>query len=291
VDIKNRSAVVTGGGNGIGRAIAHALAARGANVAVADIEEDAAKRVANEVSELGVKSLAMAVDVMDEDRLRELADAAWDAFGSVELLFNNAGVMHPTNKLIKSTAEDFAWCFGVNVGGVLNGIRVFGPRFVASESPAWIVNTGSENSFGVPHLYGGVYTASKHAVLGLSDVLRRELPAHVGVSILCPGMVDSTIWRAGARRPEDFGGAIEVAEGGGAMLEEYGMPAAEVADAVMGGVEQENFYIVMHPPVVELARERWEDVAQAFAEQAPRHDGDEIYDTKIAMRKIAERRR
>lgn len=285
MEITGLSAVVTGGGNGIGRAIALALAARGANVAVADIELDAAEAVAREAAGLGVRSLAMAVDVSREEDVADLADRAWAEFGSVALLFNNAGVMAPGGPLVRVSRDDFDWCFAVNVGGVMNGIRVFAPRFIDSGQPAWIVNTGSEHSLGVPHLFGGAYTATKHAVLGLSDVLRRELPGHVGVSVLCPGITQSTLWRATERRTAEHGGPL-AADPANAAAMELGMPVAEVAAKVLAGVENEDFYIVTHPHVVEIARERWDGLAGAFAAQAPRYPGDEAYDVNVVMEKL-----
>jgi len=289
MEIAGKSAVVTGGGNGIGRAISLALAGKGANVAVADIELDAAEAVAAEVAALGLKSLAVAVDVSREDDLADLADKAWSAFGSVELLFNNAGVMAPGGPLMQVSKADFDWCFSVNVGGVMNGIRVFAPRFVASGKPAWIINTGSEHSLGVPHLFGGAYTATKHAVLGLSDVLARELPKHVGVSVLCPGITQSTLWRATERRPEEQGGPIAAVPANAAAMA-LGMPVEQVADRVMAGIENETFYIMTHAHVVEIARERWRDVEEAFATQVPRYPGDEAYDVKEVMKKLRDQR-
>ena len=286
MEIAGRSAVVTGGGNGIGRAIALALAGEGANVAVADLEQDAAERVAAEVEGQGVKALAVRVDVSREADVRRLADESWKAFGSVELLFNNAGVIPQTKPLFAFEEADVRWVFDVNVGGTLHGIRVFGPRFVESNAPAWIVNTGSEHSLGVPHLAAGLYTASKHAVLGLSDVLRRELPEHVGVSVLCPGFVTSTLWRSSERRPESAGGAQEADAGFAGKMQEHGMPAEEIGERVVRGVRDERFLIVSHPHAVEFARARWEEVSSAFAEQAPRYEGDDAYDVNQVIAKM-----
>jgi NAD(P)-dependent dehydrogenase (short-subunit alcohol dehydrogenase family) len=285
MEIAGKSAVVTGGGNGIGRAIALALAKKGANVAVADIESDTVEAVAREIAALGVKSLAAAVDVAVEDQVRRLADKAWAAFGSVELLVNNAGVMHAAKTLVDTTKEDFDWSFSVNVGGMLNGVRIFGPRFIESGSKCWIVNTGSEHSLGVPHVLGGVYTATKHAVLGLSDVLSRELPENVGVSVLCPGIVETTIWRSTERRQDAHGGAEEGDETAGQAMK-FGMPAEQVAQRAIQGIEEETFYIVTHPHAVEVARERWLGAERAFAEQAPRYDGDEVYEVNSIIQKL-----
>jgi NAD(P)-dependent dehydrogenase (short-subunit alcohol dehydrogenase family) len=276
MDLSNKSAVITGAGNGIGKAIALALARVGVNVALADIEESAAEQVAAEAQSLGVKSMAMKVDVSDESEIRKLADAAWGNFGSVQLLFNNAGVMHATKQLLDTTKEEFDWCFAVNVAGVMNGIRIFGPRFAASNEQCWIVNTGSEHSFGVPHVTAGLYTATKHAVLALSDVLRRELPDHVGVSVLCPGIVESTLWRATERRQNSFGGAEPGNELGAAAMA-LGLPAEDVAKRVIKSIKDENFYILTHPHVIEYAAERWRGAEEAFKSQAPRYEGDDQY--------------
>lgn len=276
MELSGTSAVITGGGNGIGKAIALALAKRGVHVAVADLEETSASQVAEEVEKLGVQALAMRADVADEAQVTELADRAWERFGSVELLFNNAGVIHPLKPLLETTKAEFDWCFTVNVAGVMNGIRVFGPRFASSDRPCWIVNTGSEHSLGVPHLMAGLYTATKHAVLGLSDVLRRELPNHVGVSVLCPGIVESTLWRASERRQDAFGGAEPANEAGAAAMA-LGIPAEDIAERVVGALRDEEFYIVTHPHVVEIAEERWRSAEAAFRKQAPRYAGDDQY--------------
>ena len=278
MDLRGKSAVVTGGGNGIGRALCLAFAERGVNVVVADIEANAAQAVAQEVAATGVQGVAQTVDVTDGSSVSALADASWRAFGSVEILVNNAGVMQALKPLHECAAADFDWVFAVNVRGAMNGIRAFVPRFVAAGRPSRVVNTASEHALGVPHAGGGVYTASKHALLGLSDVLRRELPGHVGVSVLCPGIVDSTLWRAGERRGAEFGGPAAAPEAGGEFMRQLGMPAAEVAARAVAGIEAGDFYIVTHPHVVDVARRRWTEVEGAFAQQAPRREGDGKYD-------------
>lgn len=278
--------MVTGGASGIGRAIAHALAAGGCNVGVADIELEAAERAAAELGRAGVASLAYEVDVTDDAEVEALAERSFRDFGSVEILINNAGVGARPGPLLESAVADFDWVFGVNVRGVLNGIRAFGAKFARSRTPCWIVNTGSEHCLGVPHLYSGIYTASKHAVLGLSAVLRGELPVHVGVSVLCPGLVDTAIWRSSERRPERFGGAAE-ADPAAAAVMNLGMPPAEVAARVVEGIRDESFYIVSHPHAVEIARRRWEEIDAAFEARAPRREGDEEYSMERIMARLA----
>lgn len=285
MELAGRSAVITGAGHGIGRAIALSLAEAGANVAVADIDGAAAEAVAAEVAAHGVSSLAATVDVAREEDLVALADRAFAAFGSVEVLVNNAGIIPDSRKLWQFSAEDFDWCFAVNVRGVMNGIRTFVPRFIASGAPAWVINTGSEHSLGIPHLRAGIYTATKHAVLGLSDVLKRELPPQIGVSVLCPGIVDTTLWRATERRQDDHGGS-SAADPAAATVMQHGLPAERVGEKVREAIEQEYFFVLTHPHVVKFARERFETIEQAFARQAPRYDGDEIFDVTNIARKL-----
>ena len=287
MDVSNKVAVVTGGGNGIGKAICLGLAQAGASVVVADIELQAAQTVATEISAAGNKSLAVDVDVSEEGSVEAMRDAAIDAFGQVDILVNNAGVMHATKPLFQTSQVDLDWVFSVNVGGVMNGIRAFMPKFIEQGTPAWILNTASEHSLGVPHLGGGLYTASKHAVIGLSDVLRRELPANVGVSVLCPGIVGTTLWKASERRHDRYGGAEVGSEQAGAAMQHIGMPVEEVAAATLKGLAEEIFFIVTHPHAVEFAQSRWTEIETAFAAQAPRFDGDQKYDLNLIMQQMA----
>ncbi len=286
MNLNGKAAVVTGGGNGIGRALCLALAREGVNVAVADIEEAAARSVAEEAAGHGVKSLGAATDVTDEASVAALADAAWEAFGNVEILINNAGVAHAASPLAATGAADFDWVFSVNVGGAMNGIRTFVPRFAASGRDCLVVNTASEHAFGVAHIGAGLYTASKHALLGISDVLRHEAPDNVKVAIFCPGIVDSTIWRASERRQVRYGGASPGEEAAGEFFRQLGMPAEEAAEKAIEGIRAGRFFIVTHPHSAGIAEARCAEIKQAFAEQAPRRDGDEKYDLGPIMRQF-----
>jgi NAD(P)-dependent dehydrogenase (short-subunit alcohol dehydrogenase family) len=174
----------------------------------------------------------------------------------------------------------------LNVLGVLNGCVVFGRRFLEQGTPAHIVNTGSENSLGMAHTHAAMYTASKHAVLGLSDVLRHELPEFVGVSILCPGIVPSNLQSALRNRPDRFGGAIEV-ERRASTPSGIGLLPDEIGERVVRGIRQSDFYIVTHPPVREIVEERADEILAAFDAQAPRFAGDERLDTRALLRRSA----
>ena len=287
MELKGRTAVVTGAGAGIGRAIARALAGAGCNVGAADIEEAAARQVAEELAGTGIVAKAYRVDVTLEAEVVALADRAWRDFGSVEILINNAGVLPRPGPLLGSSQTDYEWVFAVNVGGMLNGMRVFGNRFADSARRCWIVNTGSEQCLGVPIPNAGLYTGSKHALLGLTDVLRRELPPNIGISILCPGFVETTLWRSAERRPGQFGGPGQ-SDPAGAMMMKLGMPADEVAECVLKGLRDETFYMLSHPHAVDLARERWNEVEVAFEAQAPRREGDTRYAMPNVMVRLAQ---
>ncbi len=286
MNLSGKSAVVTGGGNGIGKALCIALAKEHVNVAVADIDQSAAQATADELAGFGAKIIAVAADVTEEASVSELAARAWRTFGSVEILVNNAGVMAPAAPLAQTSSPDFNWIFAVNVGGALNGIRVFAPRFIESQQPSRILNTASEHALGVPHVGSGLYTASKHALLGLSDVLRRELPDHVKVTVLCPGIVNSTLWKATERRQATYGGPTQALENGGAFMQQMGMPAADVALKAIEGMRLGHFYVVTHPHAINIARTRWTELDEAFANQAPRQPGDEKYDLEPIMRQF-----
>ena len=283
MNLNNKTAVVTGGGNGIGKALCTYFAESGARVVIADIELEAANAVEAELNASGHQAIALQVDVSDEASVMTLRNAAVNAFGRVDILVNNAGVMHPTKPLFTTTAADLEWVFSVNVGGVMNGIRSFVPLFMEQGTPAWILNTASEHSLGVPHRGGGLYTASKHAVLGLSDVLRNELPEHIGVSVLCPGIVGTTLWRATERRQHRYGGSEAGSEQAGAAMQHIGMPVEAVAQAAMRGLKDETFFIVTHPHALEFAQSRWTDIESAFTSQAPRFEGDEKYNLNTLL--------
>lgn len=286
MQLRDKVAVVTGGASGIGRAIGLALAEKGAHVVVADVEESRAREVAEEIAARGVSTLAAACDVSKEAAVDELAERSWQHFGHVDLLFNNAGVSGGT-WLLESSSKDLAWLFAVNVFGVWYACKAFGRRFRDQGTPAWIVNTGSEHSLGLPHIQAGFYTATKHAVLGLSDVLRSELPSHVGISILCPGVVKTDFWNASRNRPAEFGGPAEAAKEIKAIMDR-GKDALEIGRQAVAGVERGDFYIVTHPHARRYVEARYGEILAAFDAQAPFREGEERFDvTTIALDVIA----
>ncbi len=280
-NLKDKVAVVTGGANGIGKSIGLALAEKGTHVVVADIEQNKAEAAAQEIAQSGVQTLAVQCDVADLSSVKQLAERAWSYFGHVDLLFNNAGVAGG-GPLLDSNTNELQWLFNVNVFGVWHGCTVFGKRFRTQGTPAHIVNTGSEHSLGVPNTQIGFYTATKHAVLALSDVLRREVPDNISVSILCPGIVKTEIWNAARNRPETLGGPVEGQPEAQAMMKE-GMDANDIGRQAVAGVERGDFYIVTHSHVRKYVEERAAELLGAFDAQAPRTEGDDKYDVNTII--------
>ena len=241
-DLRGRTAVVTGGGSGIGRALVHALAQQGMNVVVADIEEERAQEVADEAHSFGARALAVKVDVSDFASVSALADTAYAEFGAVHLLCNNAGVliMAPVTEL---DTQDWGWVFAVNVLGVAHGIHAFLPRMLEHGEPAHIVNTSSTAALGGDAGYGA-YAASKCAVLSMTETLHAELePRGIGVTALCPGNISSRILGSqrnrppGRRAPEPFG----------TDLVNFGIEPVHVARRAVDAIRRNDLYAFAFP--------------------------------------------
>jgi NAD(P)-dependent dehydrogenase (short-subunit alcohol dehydrogenase family) len=203
-ELGRRVAVVTGGASGIGAALVHGFAGCGMRTIVADIDLDRAAEVADEASSKGPESIPVHVDVADPSSVQALADTAYESFGVIHVLCNNAGVL-----LFKgfgdSIIEDWEWLYGVNVMGTINGITAFLPRMQAAGEPGHIFNTSSVAALGAT----GIYGTSKAVILTLTDALADELDGTaIRASALLPGMVRSLIVDAERNRPADKGRRI-----------------------------------------------------------------------------------
>ncbi|TWG98557.1 NAD(P)-dependent dehydrogenase (short-subunit alcohol dehydrogenase family) [Nocardioides sp. J9] len=202
--LEGKTAVVTGAGSGIGRGIALALAGHGVHVVVADVNQDTAEAVAEEVRATGRRSLAVAADVSDLAQVEALADRAYAEFGSVEILANNAGVsMRPYRASWDTSYEDYQWVIGVNLWGVIHGHHAFVPRMRETPGPKHIVNTSSMSS--MRDAAGlAAYTASKGAVDHYSLAAAEELATqNIGLTLLFPGFVRTDISKSEQLRPAD----------------------------------------------------------------------------------------
>jgi len=204
VDLRGSVAVVTGGAGGIGRGIVEALLEEGATVVIADVEQAALDRAA---SELGPSVWGVRVDVSDLEAVDALAGAVFERYGRCNLLFNNAGVTSGGGgKPWEQEANDWKWCFSVNVFGVANGMLAFVPRMLASGEPGVVVNTSSGDGGIAPVPYASVYAASKAAVTCLTESLAHQLHdsgSNVRAAVFYPsgGLLDTGLWTASRNRP------------------------------------------------------------------------------------------
>ncbi len=263
-------AVVTGAASGIGAALARALGAAGCAVVLADVEARPLETVA---TSLGARALAVVTDVSDPTAVNRLADAAFDRFGAVHLLCNNAGVS-TFNPITAQTLDDWRWVLGVNLWGVIHGVHAFLPRLLAQGQPAHIVNTSSLAGLvsGLPDL--GPYNVTKVGVVAISETLRLELAmagAPVGVSVLCPGSTESNILESERNRPAVLGAEVRVPEGEAfraAVRASFSSPGArsaeEVAASVMDAVRSGAFWIVPSAEMNELVRNRCNEMVGAL---------------------------
>jgi NAD(P)-dependent dehydrogenase (short-subunit alcohol dehydrogenase family) len=266
--LEGRVAVITGAGSGIGAALARTCAEASMKVVVADIDGSRAEAVAQAISTSGARATAVAVDVAKPEDVDRLAEVAYDTFGATHLLCNNAGVS-PFGLVWEFTPADWAWVIGVNLMGVANGIRSFIPRIIAGGEEGHVVNTASNAALtATPRL--GVYTASKHAVLGLSDTLRVDLaPFPIGVSTLCPGGVNTNIGESstklpsGAPPPEVLAGHIEALTAGLDAATSTPIEADQVAALVLRGVREGWPYIVTSPGSKQRVAARFDDILDA----------------------------
>ena len=245
-NLRGRTAAITGGGDGIGRALALRLAKAGMNLAVLDIRGEAAEATAADCGALGVKSCALSCDVSVPDEITAAAVHAEGELGPISLLWANAGLRVPGG-LLTASREVLRWMFAVNVDGIIDTARAFVPamrrhegwrRIAITASTAGLVQTASGRSTG--------YCASKFASVGIAEALRAELAADsIGVTLFCPGIVNTRIWDGERARPERFGGPAFAAEEAGETWRSTGMDVDQVAEIAVEGVCNDQFYVVL----------------------------------------------
>lgn len=261
-DLEGKVAVVTGAAHGIGRALAIGLAAEGMQVVAADIDKAAA---AATVARIGAGAVARRVDVSDSESVAALADGCFADFGHVDLLLNNAGVFQGGLCWERSN-EDWAWTFGVNVYGIIHGIRSFVPRMIAQGTEGHVLNTASVAAF-VSAPVSGPYVVSKCAALSLTECLAHDLAAvgsKIGASVLTPSAFDTGIADAAGVRPERFG-VDDTEDGKGtaaalaAILSE-GLAPDDVVAPVIEGIRSGEFLIATRPSYAEQLRNRYESL-------------------------------
>lgn len=266
-ELTGKTAVITGGGGGIGRGMALAFGEAGMNVALADIDEGAARKVADEVASRGVRTLTMQLDVVDRSAVESLANRVYSEFGEANLLCNNAGVstFEPMHAL---RDEDWGWVLGVNLHGVINGIQAFLPRMKAQPGDAHIVNTASVAGLtSMPNL--APYNASKFAVVAISETLAAERSQggehDVGCSVLCPGFVNTGIADSERNRPASYGPPTGTDVTFVNSMLETGLSGEDVGRIVRQAVLDDELYIFTHPDWQDGTEKRLKSILAAFA--------------------------
>jgi NAD(P)-dependent dehydrogenase (short-subunit alcohol dehydrogenase family) len=271
--LKGRVAVVTGGAAGIGKALCHRFGAEGMKLVVADIEKSALDETVTELEVAGYECTGIPTDVTSFESVDALAEAAYQRFGAVHVLCNNAGVGPPGGRVWDSTPNDWKWTFSVNVFGVAHGIQAFVPRMLNGGEDGIVINTSSPDGPLGPMPQASVYASTKCAVTCLSECLAAQLAeqgAKVAAAVFYPsgrGLLDTGLWTSDRNRPAELARerprstpAMTVAE-----LREKGIPVQplqELADLVVDGIKDGRFVIVLDPAkYATVLRER----AEAFA--------------------------
>ena len=275
-DFKGKVAVVTGAASGMGLAFSHKFAEEGMNVVLADIESEPLAMAEAALKEKGGEVLAVRTDVMTEDDVNRLADAAFSRFGNVHIVCNNAGVAASAATLRsrpwESSITDWKWTFGVNFMGVLYGIRAFVPRMLENGEEGHIVNTAS-----MAGLLTGAnpYNISKHSVVCLTEGIYKEfkgMGAKLSASVLCPGLINTAILDSERNRPAEFGPPTDVSSLRPEVQEfsatfeaalKAGYEPEEVARQVFEAIRDDHFYIFpAQPGVLESVKLRMEDIIE-----------------------------
>ncbi|MEI9989217.1 MAG: SDR family NAD(P)-dependent oxidoreductase [Rhizomicrobium sp.] len=268
-DVEGKTAFITGGASGIGLGMAKVFAAAGMKVVIADIRQDHIDAAMAQFSATNLRVHPIRLDVTDRAALASAADEAERVFGNVHVVCNNAGI-NLFAPMDECTYEDWDWVMGVNLGGVVNGVRTFVPRIKKHGEGGQVVNTASMAAF-ITGPAAGIYTASKFAVRGLSESLRWSLAPHnIGVSVLCPGLVNTAIHESDMVRP------ASLSRNKGPVDEEFmvhlpdinkaGMDPVEVGEKVLAGIRRNDLHIFPHPEFREELREIFNDILSELPE-------------------------
>ena len=274
--VQNKVAVVTGAASGIGLGMVRALTGAGVHVAMLDVEQDALAAARAEFETANVDVQPFGCDVSDRGQVKDVAQAVRDHYGRVDIVCNNAGVA-AGGSIEETTEDDWDWVLGVNLHGVINGMRAYAPIMKDGGEGGHFVNTASI----LGHWAGArmsIYCASKYAVVAISESAREDLaPYNIGVSALCPGMINTRILRSERNRPASLpaGSSGFVAERAEVerRFAEQGLDPDVVGEQVLDGIRKNKAFIFTHAALANGIRERMERVLAGF-------DGIEIDDTE-----------
>lgn len=269
MEISGKTAIVTGAASGIGLAIATALAAAGANIVMADIRKDAAEEAAHGITGGGNRLLPVRIDVTLEQSVLDALAQAERHFGKLHIACNNAGVPMHGARLVDVPPEDWKFVLGVNLWGVIHGIRHFVPAILKHGEDGHIVNTASVAGFQNRRgTHQGPYSMSKYAVVSLSEALEQELEgSRIGVSVLCPGPIATNIARGARNRPDHMGGP-QIRAADEAVLAERlatsGLDPKRVGERVVEAIRTNTFYAFVGAVPAEMIRTRHRRIEEAL---------------------------
>jgi NAD(P)-dependent dehydrogenase (short-subunit alcohol dehydrogenase family) len=267
-EFRNKVAVITGGASGLGFAMAQRAAKQGMKIVLADVEQAALNKAEVELKSAGADVIGVKTDVTKAADIGELAKTTVETFGKVHLVCNNAGVGGMRRKAWEATVEDWQWVLGVNVWGVIHGMRTFTPIMLAQNEPCHMVNTASAAGLLSPSGMS-VYNVSKHAVVTLSETMFQDLAqidAKLKISVLCPAFVPTGIWNSARNRPSDLTVVRDAedekrrAEEVKTVLEKGKLKPDDIANAVFAAIEAEQFYIITHKKIKAVVETRMQDI-------------------------------
>ncbi|MBT3851831.1 MAG: SDR family NAD(P)-dependent oxidoreductase [Gammaproteobacteria bacterium] len=284
-----KTAVISGGAEGIGLSIAQALGNQKMNIVIADIDQSNLEKARLELESDGVSVLAVALDVAQEDQWQEVANQAVAKFGKVHMVVNNAGVGGDTGPIESQDTKGWQWTLDVNLMGVVYGAKVMTPLIKKHGEGGWIVNVASMAGMGgIP--YAGAYTATKAAVVALSESWAGELEGDgIHVSVLCPAFVQTRIYESARNRPEKYQpdptpkSEKAVLTNSAKQMVESGIDVSIVGKRVVEALNDKEFYIFTHPNYRFLMQERTAAIDEAFTKSAKSPLLKNITDQKIEM--------
>lgn len=273
-ELEGRVAVVTGAASGIGRGMARAFAGEGMRLVLSDVAEGPLATVGEALRGSGREAIEVVTDVSDPGSVEALASRAFDEFGAVHVLCNNAGVLNDNIPTWESSVDEWNWVMGVNLMGVAHGVRSFVPKMIEGGEPGHIVNTASMAGL-MAGTSNAIYYASKHGVVAISECIQNELNtanAPIGVSVLCPGPVRTEITDADRNRP-NAPAVGEKAQENRARFRRFlerGVDPDDVGRLVVDSIREDRFYVLTHPHWDTLIRARFEAILAGDAPASER---------------------
>ena len=273
-EFKGKTAVISGGAEGIGFSIAQALGAQGMNIVLGDIDAEQLAKATAQLTTQQVSVLAVVMDVTQPEQWQQLARQASERFGNIHMLVNNAGVGGGTGTVEQISERNWRWVLDVNLMGVIHGTQALIPLIKQHGEGGWLINVASmAGMVGVP--YAGAYTATKVAVVGMSESWFAELQPHnIKVSVLCPAFVKTRINLSERNRQADYQHQQEDTEQGAAIaarmqtIIDNGLAVEIVGQRVVEAVQQGELYIFTHPNYRKVVQQRYQAIDDAFVRSA-----------------------